>query len=94
MPRLTKLEEVLFPVAEHPVFVSIREKGGERRVPVHHKKAILNQKTSHVLGIVSRSYRLVDNREALEMANQCCRTVFPETKPGEWSSCGGQHSFF
>ena len=85
MPRLTKLEEVLFPVAEHQVFVSIREKGGERRVPVLHKKAILNQKTSHVLGIVSRSYRLVDNREALDMANQCCRTVFPETKPGEWS---------
>ncbi len=30
MPRLTKLDDVLFPVAEHPVFVSITEKDGER----------------------------------------------------------------
>lgn len=84
MPRLTKLDDVLFPVAEHPVFVSITEKDGERRLAVPEKKAILNQKTSRVLGIVSRGYRLVSNREALEMAHQCCRTVFPETQPGEW----------
>ena len=85
MPRLTKLDDVLFPVAEHPVLVSITDKDGERRVAVPGKKAILNQKTNHVLGIVSRSYRLVSNTEALDLANQCCRTVFPETKPGEWS---------
>lgn len=84
MPRLTKLDDVLFPVAEHPVFVSITEKDGERRLAVPDKKAILNQKTSRVLGIVSRAYRLVSNREALDMAHQCCRTVFPETKEGEW----------
>lgn len=84
MPRLTKLDDVLFPVAEHPVFVSITEKDGERRLAVPEKKAILNQKNSRVLGIVSRGYRLVSNREALAMAHQCCRTVFPETQPGEW----------
>jgi Domain of unknown function (DUF932) len=84
MPRLTKLDDVLFPVAEHPVFVSITEKDGERRLAVPEKKAILNQKTNRVLGIVSRGYRLVSNREALDMAHQCCRTVFPETQTGEW----------
>ena len=84
MPRLTKLDDVLFPVEEHPVFVSIAEKGGERRLSVPEKKAIVNRENQRVLGIVSRDYRLVSNREALDMANQCCRTVFPETKPGEW----------
>ena len=88
MPRLTKLEEVLFPVAEHPVFVKVPGKDGVRHVQVPGKKAILNQQTSHVLGIVSGGYRLVSNQEALDMANLCCRTVFPETQPGEWSVNG------
>jgi hypothetical protein len=84
MPRLTKLDDVLFPVDEHPVFVTIKENGSEHRLPVPDKKAIVNRTNRHVLGIVSRGYRLVTNREALDMATQCCRTVFPETKPGEW----------
>ena len=37
-----------------------------------------------MLGIVSRDYRLVSNREAIDMAHKCCHTVFPETEPGEW----------
>ncbi len=86
MPRLTKLDDVLFPVEEHPVFVSVLANGSERRLPVPDKKAIVNRTNQRVLGIVSRGYRLVSNREALDMAHQCCRTVFPETKPGEWEA--------
>ena len=48
------------------------------------KRAIVNRTTHRVLGIVSRDYRLVSNREAIEMAHECCSTIFPETKPGEW----------
>jgi hypothetical protein len=84
MPRLTNLDDVLFPVEEHPVFVSVAEKAGERRLAVSDKKAIVNHTTHRVLGIVGRGYRLVSNREALDLAYKCCRTVFPETKPGEW----------
>ena len=84
MPRLTNLDEVLFPVAEHPVFVSVPNGAGERRVPVPDKKAIVNMKRDRVLGVVSRGYRLVPNRQALDWAFECCRTVFPETQPGEW----------
>ena len=68
MPRLTKLNDVLFPVEEHPVFVSLADKGGERRLAVPEKKAIVNRTTHHVLGIVSRGYRLVSNAEALDLA--------------------------
>ena len=84
MPRLTQLDDVLFPVEEHPIFVSLRTEAGERRLPVPEKKAIVNVKTGRVLGVVGRNYRMVPNREALDWADQCCRTVFPETKPGEW----------
>lgn len=41
--------------------------------------------TGRVLGIVSRGYRLVSNRQALEWTFQCCRTVFPETDSSEWA---------
>jgi hypothetical protein len=88
MSRLTKLDAVLFPVEEHPVYVSISEKSGERRLDVPGKKAIINSSTHRVLGIVSRGYRLVSNDEALGMAQECCRIVFPETKTGEWEVKG------
>src|SRR6266849_6855075 len=84
MPRLTKLNDLLFPVEQYPVFVSLKNGGPERRLAVPEKRAIVNTKTHRVLGIVSRGYRMVSNREALEMAQECCRTVFPETKAGEW----------
>ena len=84
MPRLTNVSDVLFPVDEHPVFVSVTEKGVERRLAVPEKKGIVNRNTGRVLGIVSRGYRLVSKEEALELAHKCCRTVFPDTQPGEW----------
>ncbi len=86
MPRLTELDDVLFPVEEHPVFVGFIENGCERRLAVPEKKAIVNRTTHRVLGVVSRGYRLVSNREALDLAYKCCQTVFPETKPGEWET--------
>jgi hypothetical protein len=66
------------------VFVSIVGPNGEARLPVPYKKAIVNLANRRVLGIVGQSYRLVTNREALDMADECCRTVFPQTKRGEW----------
>src|ERR1035441_11019053 len=86
MPRINKLDDVLSPLDEQPVFVSIKQKDSERRLAVPEKKAIVNRNTSRVLGIVSRGYRLVSNQEALDMANKCCGQVFPETKTSEWRS--------
>ena len=82
--RLSQLDEVLFPVEEHPVFVMVEDQSGERRLPAPHKKAIVNLATRRVLGIVSRDYRLVTNRQALEWAYECCRSVFPDTAAAEW----------
>lgn len=84
MQRLSNLDDILFPVEEHPLFAWVKKDTGTVSVPVPHKKAIVNSNTYQVLGIVSDDYRLVSNREALDWAKQCCRTVFPETKDVEW----------
>ena len=84
MPRLTNLDDIMFPVEEHPVFVSMSTKSGERRLPVPDKKALVNSESGRVLGVVSRGYRMVPNGKALDWAYQCCCLAFPETKPGEW----------
>ena len=76
--RLSQLEEVLFPVEEHPVYVVVRDESGERRLAAGGKKAIVDIASHRVLGIVSRDYRLVTNEEALEWAYECCRCVFPD----------------
>ena len=84
MPRITKVEDLLFPVEEHPVFVMLPKSSGKQKLQIPNKKAIVNTRTNRVLGIVSREYRLVTNQEALDLASECCRAVFPETMPGEW----------
>jgi hypothetical protein len=84
MPRLTKLEDVWFPVEEYPIFAVAHRPSGERRLPVPDKKALVNSKTSRVLGVVSRDYQLVTNEQALEWARECYKTVFPKTQPAEW----------
>jgi Domain of unknown function (DUF932) len=84
MARLSQLDDVLFPVSERPIFVSIKSSSGEQRIAVPDKKAIVHGTTSRVLGIVSRNYRLVSNNQALEWAFLCCRAVFPETSGSEW----------
>jgi hypothetical protein len=86
MPRLTQLDDVLFPVEERPVFAGANGGAGEQLLPVRDKKAIVDTKRRRVLGIVSQGYRLVSNREALDWAYQCCRAVFPETKDAEWQA--------
>jgi hypothetical protein len=81
MARLSQLDDVLFPVGEHPIFASVEDPPSEKLILVRDKKAIVHGTTGRVLGIVSRSYRLVSNRQALSWAQQCCR---PETKNSEW----------
>jgi len=85
MPRLTKIDDILFPVEVHPVFVGVKTKSAERFLSVSGKKAIVNARNNRVLGIVGKGYRLVTNKQALNWAYQCCQTVFPETKPAEWN---------
>ena len=84
MARLNRLEDIDFPVSEHPVVVMTGEGATQRRISVRDKKGLVNDNSQRVLGIVSKAYRLVSNTEAIAMAYQCCETVFPETSSVEW----------
>src|ERR1051326_4814657 len=83
MPRLNALADVLFPVELQPVFAGASD---GRPLLVSDKRAIVDADRGRVLGIVSRDYRLVTNREALDWAYQCCKAVFPDTKETEWEA--------
>lgn len=82
--RLDRLDQVLFSVKEHPVFAKIKDGTTSRYLSIPSKKAIVNVDRNCVLGVVSRDYRLITNREALDWAYECCVAVFPQTKPSEW----------
>jgi hypothetical protein len=84
MARLTQLAQVLFPVEEHPVLVKVSCQDGERLLSAPDKKAIVNTASQQVVGVVSRGYRLVSNREALDWCYQCCIAAFPKTQSSEW----------
>ena len=84
MARLRGIQDLMFPLQEHPVFAGIRTREGERRVPIPDRKAIFNGATGRVLGIVSRDCVVVTNEQALAWARQCCRTAFPQTHETEW----------
>ncbi len=47
-----------------PVEAVIGDKGNTRRISIPGKKALIHQGSGQVLGVVSRDYRVVTNREA------------------------------
>lgn len=84
MPRLTQINDILFPVDEYPVFTQIQAGSKNKKISVPGKKAIVNKNTNRVLGVVSKGYKLVSNKDALDLAYECCQATFPDTKHSEW----------
>ena len=80
MPRIHDLAGVMFEVAMRPLFV----KFGSREILARDNQAIVELPSGRVVSVVGSSYRLVSHAEALELAHDCARSAFPETKPGEW----------
>ncbi len=85
MRRACNLDELMFPVEEHPVYANVLIGGQRRNLLIRDKKAIVNMRTGTVTGVVGRNYCLVTNRQALDWAYQCCAAAFPNTKVSEWS---------
>ena len=81
MPRLANLDDVFFAVEMRPLFV----KHGSRDMRLPDRQAVVEARTGRVLGVVSRAYRLVTHEEALDLAFECARSAFPETKTAEWA---------
>ena len=75
------LQEILFPVQEVDVYAET-EPGRRDKIPS--KKALVNVDTRRVLSVVSDTYHLVLNKDALRLAERCCIAAFPNTAPANW----------
>ena len=63
-------DQVLFDVAQVPVEAVIGSNGSTRRIQVPGKKALVNERTGLVLGVVGRDYKVVANQEAIDLLLQ------------------------
>ena len=67
----------------------IGSNGSTRRICIPGKKALINQRTGHVLGVVGRDYRIVTNQEAVNLAREVCEKAFPGLSAVEWEAKRG-----
>ena len=84
MERLDHADELLFPVRRVPVYADLRGGSREGLERIQGQRAIVNCATDRVISIVSESYQVVTNREALYYGQLCCRAAFPESGGAEW----------
>jgi hypothetical protein len=80
------VQDLLFGVDQVPVEAVIGNNGHTRRITIPGKKALINQHSGQVLGVVSRDYRVVTNQEAVNLAREACGIAFPSISPMEWEA--------
>lgn len=82
--KIDYISDLLFPVRKVPVYADLRSgaKEGLRLIPGKH--AIVNCDTDEAISVVSDTYQIVTNDEALQYAQLCCETAFPEAEPRQW----------
>lgn len=86
MKLQTTVHDLLFDVDQVPIEAVVGSNGSTRRISIPGKKALLNQRTGLVLGVVSRDYRVVTNQEAVNLARDVCEKVFPGLSSVEWEA--------
>lgn len=89
MKHETSVQNLLFDVDQVPVEAVVGANGDIRRISIPGKKALVNKRTGHVLGVVSRDYRVVTNQEAVSLARDVCEKAFPGLSSVEWEAKRG-----
>ncbi len=80
------VEDLLFDVDQVAIEAVVGSNGSTRRISIPGKKALLNQRTGLLLGVVSRDYRVVTNQEAVKLAQEVCEKAFPGLSTVEWEA--------
>jgi hypothetical protein len=80
------IQDLLFGVDQVPIEAVLGTNGHTRRITIPGKKALVNQRTGHILGVVSRDYRVVTNQEAVNLAREACGIAFPGVSAMEWEA--------
>jgi hypothetical protein len=84
MSREIAVNLLLFDVAEVPIEAVVKTGETIRNITVPGKKALIHEGTGRILGVVSRNYRVVTNREAVNIAMEVCAKAFPGITAAEW----------
>jgi len=80
------IADLLFGVEQVPVEAVIGSAENTRRIAIPGKKALINQHSGQILGVVSRDYRVVTNQEAVDLAREACGIAFPGISAVEWEA--------
>lgn len=80
-PSEQGLDAIMFPVKEVKVFAETRS-GRPKRVRAY--KAIINGNSGQVISVVSKSYQVLLNSVALDLALEGCSAAFPDTEKRAW----------
>ncbi len=85
-PRFA-LQDVLFDVDTAAVEAVVSHGVGfpPTRCRVPAKQALVHRPSGRILGIVGTGYRIVTNREALDLAHTVCARAFPGVTAHEWA---------
>ena len=81
----TRLKDVLYEVALKPVYSEIDSQYPLFKHPISTKKylAVVNQRDGNIVSIVGKNYKLITNKEALDMGKELFRLLYPFVKPNE-----------
>ncbi len=84
MSREIAVDQLLFGVAEVPNEAVVKTGQTIRNITVPGKKALIHEGSGKILGVVSRTYRVVTNQEAVDIAMEVCGKAFPGITAAEW----------
>ena len=67
MVRITDIDDLKFPVELRPIYTDIEIDGKKIQLKAPNNKIVINTKSGTALGVVSNSYKLISNIEAIEL---------------------------
>lgn len=76
------LDQVLYPVALQPIMAINKKKQTSNSTSRY--KAIVNLDTNEIVSVVSNNYKLLSNKEALQLAKETFATLFPKVSPDDF----------
>jgi hypothetical protein len=66
----------MFPVALRPVYTNIEINGKRRQINVPTSRIVVNKNSGKPLGVVGSNYKLITNKEAIELGKKCWSDLF------------------
>ena len=77
MARITEFDDLMFPVELCPVYYThIGIDGTELEKNVPNRQVVVNKRSGKFFDVVSNSYQLVSNKQALDMGEKYCADLF------------------